>query len=95
MGMSPLKSPATYSLLQYAEYAKGVFYPVGGFQGVVSAFQKIGEKFGAEFKFKVSVSKILIGSDGKSTKGVELENGEQIFADVVVSNADLVSTYTK
>lgn len=93
--MNPYRAPSTYSLLQYAEYAKGVFYPVGGFQGVCHAFKNIAEKFGAVFRFNVEVKKILIGKDGKSARGVELENGEVLEADVVVSNADLISTYQK
>ena len=31
MGMSPFDAPGTYSLLQYAELAQGIWYPKGGF----------------------------------------------------------------
>ena len=96
MGMSPFEAPATYTLLQYAEYAKGVFYPIGGFQTVVAAFEKVAKKFGAEFIYNTSVAKIDVvrTSDGKKERvsGVQLENGDKIEADVVVSNADLIWT---
>lgn len=34
LGMSPFEAPATYSLLQYSEFADGIWYPIGGFQTV-------------------------------------------------------------
>lgn len=91
MGMSPMSAPSSYSLLQYAEYAKGVWYPVGGFQTVVAAFQRIAEEHEATFRFGESVKRIDVGEKGRAT-GITLESGEKIEADVVVSNADLVWT---
>lgn len=119
MGMSPFEAPATYTLLQYAEYAKGVFYPIGGFQTLVAAFEKVARGFGAEFVYNTSVASILIDGEGEEeaqvsrmlgaprlrrdqapprlssssrVAGVKLESGEEILADAVVSNADLVWT---
>lgn len=92
MGMSPFDAPATYSLLQYAEYAKGIWYPIGGFYKVVEAFETIAkEKFGVKFRYGADVKRIV--TKGSQTTGVELTNGETVDADVVVSNADLVWTY--
>lgn len=92
MGMSPFDAPATYSLLQYAEYAKGIWYPIGGFYKVVEAFETIAKKkYGVDFKYGQDVKRIV--TQGSRTTGIELANGEQIEADVVVSNADLVWTY--
>ncbi|KAK0518516.1 hypothetical protein OC842_007769 [Tilletia horrida] len=100
MGMSPFHSPATYSLLQYAEYAKGIHYPIGGFHAVVAAFEKIARQdFGVDFRYgpeKGAVKRIVVDErrdGGTWVKGVELESGETIEADLVVSNADLVWTY--
>lgn len=94
MGMSPFDAPATYSLLQYAEYARGIWYPIGGFYKVVEAFETIArDRFGAQFRYNAPVKRILV-EQGRAN-GVELEDGEKIHADVVVSNADLVWTYNK
>ncbi|KAJ1024805.1 hypothetical protein NDA16_002845 [Ustilago loliicola] len=94
MGMSPFDAPATYSLLQYAEYAKGIWYPIGGFYKVVEAMENIArDKFGAEFRYDTGVKKIVVDESKGKVKGVELESGEVLEADVVVSNADLVWTY--
>ncbi|PWY98742.1 putative phytoene dehydrogenase [Testicularia cyperi] len=94
MGMSPFDAPATYSLLQYAEYAKGIWYPIGGFYKVVEAMENIAkDKFGVQFRYDTSVKRIVTDERKGTTTGVELESGELLEADVVVSNADLVWTY--
>ena len=39
LGMSPYDALGTYSLLQYTEFAHGIWYPVGGFQSVCVIFR--------------------------------------------------------
>jgi len=93
MGMSPFDAPATYNLLQYTEIAEGIWYPIGGFNKVVQSLETIAKKNGAEFRYSCPVSKIDVeGKDGKA-KGVLLESGERIDADLVVCNADLIYAY--
>ncbi|KAI1114675.1 phytoene dehydrogenase [Nemania sp. NC0429] len=93
MGMSPFDAPATYSLLQYTELAEGIWYPRGGFQTVLAALQRVGERLGVKYRLGTPVKQILMQSDGKTVRGVELESGEMMEADVVVVNADLVYAY--
>lgn len=95
MGMSPFDAPGTYSLLQYTELAEGIWYPVGGFHRVVEALVKIGEREGVDFRMETAVKKILLSEDGGVAKGVELEDGTRLEADVVVNNSDLVYAYEK
>ncbi|KAI1339317.1 phytoene desaturase [Xylariaceae sp. FL0016] len=94
MGMSPFDAPATYSLLQYTELAEGIWYPRGGFQTVLQALVRVGERLGVEYRLNTPVSTILTHSDGKTARGVLLESGEEVTADVVVVNADLVYAYS-
>ncbi|KAI1779387.1 phytoene dehydrogenase [Hypoxylon cercidicola] len=94
MGMSPFDAPATYSLLQYTELAEGIWYPRGGFHVVLDALVKVGERLGVEYRLGTPVKQILTHADGKTAKGVELESGEVLDADVVVVNADLVYAYS-
>lgn len=94
MGMSPFDAPATYSLLQYTEFAEGIWYPKGGFHKVVEALVGIGERLGVEYRLSTPVSRVLTSPDGKKATGVLLESGEQLSADVVVLNADLVYSYS-
>ncbi|KAI1261553.1 phytoene dehydrogenase [Xylariaceae sp. FL1019] len=94
MGMSPFDAPATYSLLQYTELAEGIWYPRGGFHVVLAALQRVGERLGVQYRLNTPVKQILTHSDGKTARGVLLESGETLDADIVVVNADLVYAYS-
>ncbi|KAI0405546.1 phytoene dehydrogenase [Xylaria palmicola] len=94
MGMSPFDAPSTYSLLQYTELAEGIWYPRGGFQTVLAALQRVGERLGVRYRLDTPVRRILTHLDGRTARGVELESGEVVEADVVVVNADLVYAYS-
>jgi phytoene desaturase (3,4-didehydrolycopene-forming) len=94
MGMSPFNAPATYSLLQYAELAEGIWYPRGGFQTVLAALRGVGERLGVKYQLNTAVKQILMRADGKTARGVVLESGEELEADIVVVNADLVYAYS-
>lgn len=91
--MSPFDAPGTYSLLQYTELAEGIWYPVGGFHAVVAALVRICERSGVEIRLSSPVASVMTGPDGKTTRGVQLVSGEQLMADLVVINADLVYAY--
>jgi phytoene desaturase (3,4-didehydrolycopene-forming) len=72
-----------------------VWYPVGGFHRVVEALVDIGKRFGAEYRLATGVEAILLDQDGSRAKGVRLENGEVLEADIVVNNSDLVYAYNE
>lgn len=92
--MSPYDAPAVYSLLQYTEFAEGIWYPLGGFNMVVQKLEAIAKnKYDAEFIYNAPVSKINTNDTTKQVTGVTLENGEIIEADAVICNADLVYAY--
>ncbi|KAK4513492.1 uncharacterized protein ATC70_005493 [Mucor velutinosus] len=94
MGMSPYDAPAVYSLLQYTEFAEGIWYPRGGFNMVVQKLEMIAKaKYDAEFIYNAPVAKINTNDATKQVTGVTLENGHIIDADAVVCNADLVYAY--
>lgn len=92
--MSPYDAPAVYSLLQYTEFAEGIWYPKGGFNMVVQKLETIAtKKYDATFLYNSPVAKINTEDDNKKVTGITLENGEIIEADAVVCNADLVYAY--
>lgn len=97
MGMSPFDAPGTYSLLQYTELAEGIWYPKGGFHRVIQALVDVGSRLGVEYRLNTSVTRIDLSPANSSSAsragGVTLESGEQLSADVVVINADLVYAY--
>lgn len=92
--MSPYDAPAVYSLLQYTEFAEGIWYPRGGFNTVVQRLESIAQdKYKANFIYNAPVARINTRDDKKQVTGVTLEDGTVIEADAVVCNADLVYAY--
>ncbi|KAG8207127.1 Phytoene dehydrogenase [Trichophyton interdigitale] len=95
LGMSPFDAPATYSLLQYSELTDGIWYPAGGFQGILEALANIGKRSGVKYFLNEPVSSIQLSKDGSTAVGVKLESGKILTADTVVINADLVYAYNE
>jgi phytoene desaturase len=91
MSLSPYEAPAMYSLLQYAELADGIWFPMGGMYRLVEALTSIAEKSGVRFMYNAPVERINV--DGRQAAGVTLADGRQIQADLVVANADLPYVY--
>ncbi|KAE8370562.1 hypothetical protein BDV27DRAFT_62202 [Aspergillus caelatus] len=95
LGMSPYRAPGTYSLLQYIETVDGIWYPEGGFETVLRALADIGQRSGAEYILNSPVKSVLLDDSDHVAKGILLENGEEIHAELVVINADLVYAYNE
>jgi phytoene desaturase len=91
VGLSPYEAPATYSLLQYAELASGVWFPTGGMYRLVEALIRIAEESGVRFMYNAPVARIDV--DGRHVAGVVLADGRKVEADIVVANADLPYVY--
>jgi phytoene desaturase len=85
LGATPGKTPALYTLMNYADLKLGTWYPVGGMFSVVEAMKKVAEELGAEFILKANVDKILINKN--KTTGL-LVNGKEHHSDAVVGAAD-------
>ncbi len=92
LGLSPYDALATYSLLQYTELADGVLFPRGGIYRVIESLAQIAEGVGVQFRYNTPVARIEV--DGDRAKGVVLEDGERLAADVVIANADLPYVYS-
>lgn len=90
LGSSPYNTPAIYSIMSHIDFNMGVYYPKGGIYQITKALQSLGEKYGAEFRLNTPVAKIKV-EQGKAV-GVILENGEELSADIVISNADIHHT---
>jgi phytoene desaturase len=87
MGLSPFEAPATFSMMSYTELAHGCWYPRGGMYSVVRALVRIARRAGVDFVFNAAVRRVDI-HDGRA-RGVTLQDGRPLRADVVVANADL------
>ena len=82
LGMSPWECPGTFTILSYMEHEFGVYHPIGG----VYKISETMEENGGKINLGMGVKEVIL--DGKKAKGVLLENGEKVFADAVIMNAD-------
>ena len=95
VGGNPFSTTSIYSLIHWLERKWGVWFAKGGTAAIVRALVKLLNELGVEVKTSAPVARIDVdGATGK-VRGVELESGERLEADVVVSNADPSMTYSK
>ncbi|NVM54261.1 MAG: NAD(P)/FAD-dependent oxidoreductase [Candidatus Helarchaeota archaeon] len=71
-----------YGIKEVATAGKGAVYPEGGWKSIFDALSEIISENG-EIRTKTSVKEILISD--KKVKGVLLEDGTEIFSDLVVA----------
>jgi phytoene desaturase len=93
LGLSPFEALAMYSLITYADLALGMWFPMGGVYRLVEDLLQIANEMGVEVRTQAPVEEISIHN--RRVNGVLLRSGEQIPADLVVSNADLPYTYRR
>lgn len=93
-GLPPAKASFPLHCAVMDHYFSGGFYPMGGGGAIVKAMTKVIKQNGGEIRTSQSVKSILIEGDTKKRAvGVELENGEKIYAKRIISNADPSVTY--
>jgi phytoene desaturase len=93
LGLSPFDALAMYSLITYADLALGMWYPKDGIYSIIEDMVSLALEMGVEIRTQTSVEQICV--EGGRVQGVMLASGEQLTADLVVSNADLPYTYRK
>jgi len=93
IGGNPYSVTAMYCLINFMEREWGVHFVMGGTGALVDAMVKLIREEGGELHFNQNVEKIRL--DGRRATGVRLSSGEEIDADIVVSNADVGWTYQK
>ncbi len=93
LGSAPSRAPSLFSLMSHLDLTDGVRYPRGGVYALVEALARIAREEGVEVRTSALVARIVVGDTGIAS-GVELESGEVVRADAVVSSADLHHTET-
>lgn len=86
VGGNPFDTTSIYSLIHFLERKWGVHFPIGGTGALVDALAKLMDEEGIRFRANATVEELVIW-DG-AAKGVRLEDGTSLHADVVVSNGD-------
>ena len=93
-GLPPSKASFPLHCALMDHYFNGGFYPMGGGAAIVKAMTTAIKKHSGEIHTGLAVKKILLEGDKKlKAVGVELQNGEQIRAKRIISNADPETTY--
>jgi phytoene desaturase len=91
-GSSPYLAPATLNVISHVEIQRGAFFPKGGMHNITLALEKLAKDIGVIFHYSSRVEGILI--ENNTAKGIRMAS-ENAFADVVISNSDVYTTYTK
>lgn len=91
VGGNPFQTTAVYCLIAHLERRFGVHFAMGGTGRLVQGLVGLIEGQGGRLRCNATVERILV-DEGRAS-GVELEGGERIAADIVVSNADAAWTY--
>jgi phytoene desaturase len=93
LGMSPWECPGAFTILSYVEHEFGVFHPIGGVSKISEAMGRVVVENGGKINLGMGVKEIIL--NGKTARGVLLENGEKVFADAVVMNVDFADGMSK
>ncbi len=85
LGATAEKTPALYSLMNYADMALGTWYPKGGMFKIVEGMTAVAKEQGVKFEFNSKVSGFEM--NGNAIKAI-IVNGEARSFDYVVAGAD-------
>ncbi|MCX8063194.1 MAG: phytoene desaturase family protein [Anaerolineales bacterium] len=92
VGASPYLAPATLASIAHVELAQGVWYPQGGVYQIARAYQRLAVELGVEIRCQSRLKHLQVRDD--HVTALEIENGEIIPADTVISNIDVTTTYS-
>lgn len=95
LGSSPFLTPSMYHLMSHLDLTDGVLYPMGGFTRLIERIAAVSEEQGVSIRTSSPVARIIVDPVTNKATGVELEGGEVLDADLVVSAADLHHTETQ
>ncbi len=92
-GLPPKESSFAIHAMVVKHYFDGGNYPVGGSASMVETIEPVIEGCGGKILVKAGVEKVLV-KQGKAI-GVRLENGDEILAPLIVSDAGVPNTIGK
>lgn len=91
VGGNPFNTTSIYGLIHYLERAYGVHFAMGGTHAIIVALENLMIRQGIDIQLGKTVKSLII--EDACIKGVTLDNGKTLTADIVVSNADPVHLY--
>jgi phytoene desaturase len=91
LGGNPFTASSIYAIIPYLERLGGVHFALGGMYALVEGFARLFTELGGQITTGAEVAEIIV-ADGRA-RGVRTRDGRALPADIVVSNADVATTY--
>jgi phytoene desaturase len=85
LGATPEKTPALYSLMNYADMELGTWYPMGGMHKIIEAMVSLAQELGVKILLSQEVKRIE-APEGRVEKVITQD--AEYLADAVVAGAD-------
>jgi len=85
LGATPDKTPALYSLMNYADMQLGTWYPMGGMFKISEAFEKIAQNLGVKIQSGEAVHELEVAGKQLTAAKTGVQNYQ---ADVYIASAD-------
>ena len=92
VGANPFTVTSMWGIVSHIEKEFGISTASGGFGGIAKAMGKVIQEMGGTISLGEEVQEIIV--EGRVAKGVRLKSGGTIDAEVIVSNADPMTTYS-
>ena len=89
-GSDPYKAPGTLNVIPHLEHNMGAWYPDKGIYSIVEALVRLAEEEGVEFRYNSRAERIVMSN---SLVRSVVVHGEEVPADIVVSDIDIVPLY--
>jgi phytoene desaturase len=93
VGGNPFQSSSIYAMIHYLERRWGVHFAMGGTGALVQGLVRLFEEMGGTLRLNARVGQLVV--ENGTARGVRLDSGEELPADLVVSNADVANFYKK
>jgi phytoene desaturase len=93
VGGNPFDTTSIYGLIHYLEREWGVHFAMGGTGAIVDAFSRLMDEVGIQVRLDTTVDSVAV--ENGTAVGVQLEGGEILNSEIVVSNADPAHLYRK
>ena len=91
VGGNPFETTSIYSLIHFLERKWGIHFAMGGTGALVDALGRLLVEEGVDLRLGETVRRVIV--EAGTARGVELESGEKLRSDLVVSNADPLHLY--
>ena len=85
LGAKPSETPAMYSLMNYADWSLGTWYPQGGMFKIIEAMETICKEQGVKIETDANVKQILTKKN--RVRGIRI-NDKELPTDILIASAD-------